>query len=85
MIYQSGLPKSLKLAYSFYGIMTVTAGSNKKNKRFTRVLSTKLSIEDYERFQKCTNFAYKAGVIEEPSTSKFLRFIVTHPFKELGL
>jgi hypothetical protein len=48
-------------------------------------LSTKLSIEDYERFQKCTNFAYKAEVIEEPSTSKFLRFIVTHPFKELGL
>ncbi len=60
--------------------MTVIAGSNKKNKTHT-----KLSIEDYERFKKCTNFAYKAGVIEEPSTSKFLRFIVTHPFKELGL
>ncbi len=65
--------------------MTATAGSNKENKKLTRVISTKLSIEDYERFQKCTNFAYKAGVIEEPSTSKFLRFIVTHPFKELGL
>ena len=65
--------------------MTVTAGSNKKNKKLTRVLSTKLSIEDYERFQKCTNFAYNAGVTEEPSTSKFLRFIETHPFKELGL
>ena len=85
MVDQSGLPKSLKLAYSLYGITIVTAGSNKKNKKFTRVLSTKLSIEDYERFQKCINFAYKAGVIEEPSTSKFLRFIVTHPFKELGL
>jgi len=65
--------------------MTVTAGSNKKSKKLTRVISTKLSIEDYERFQKCTNFAYKAGVIEEPSTSKFLRYIVTHPFKELRL
>ena len=85
MVDQSGLPKSLKLAYSFYGIMTVTAGSNKKNKKFTRVLSTKLSGEDYEQFKKCTNFAYKAGVIEGPSTSKFLRFIVTYPFKELGL
>ena len=52
--------------------MTVTAVRDKKNKKLTRVLSTKLSIEDYERFQKCTNFAYKAGVIEEPSTSKFL-------------
>ena len=49
-----GLLKSLKLAYNFYGIMTVTAGSNKKSKKLTRVISTKLSIEDYERFQKCT-------------------------------
>jgi len=58
---------------------------NCDNKKLTRVLSTKLSIEDYERFQKCINFAYKAGVIEQPSKSKFLRFIVTHPFKELDL
>jgi hypothetical protein len=63
--------------------MTV-AGVDKK-KKLTKVLSTKLSIEDYERFQKCTNFAYKAGIIEEPETSKFLRYIVTYPFKELGL
>jgi hypothetical protein len=80
-----GLPESLKLAYSFYGIMTITAGSKKKNKKLTRIVSTKLSIEDYERFQKCTNFAYKSGEIEEPSTSKFLRFIVTYPFKEPDL
>jgi hypothetical protein len=65
--------------------MTVTNGRNKKNKKLTRVLSTKLSIEDNERFQKCTNFAYNVGVMEEPSTSKFLRFIVTYPFEELGL
>jgi hypothetical protein len=68
--------------------MTEVAGRNKRNddtKKLTKVLSTKLSIEDYERFQKCTNFAFNAGVIEEPSTSQFLRFIVTHPFKELGL
>ena len=65
--------------------MTVAVGRNDDNKKLTRVISTKLSIEDYERFQKCTNFAYKSGVIEEPSTSKFLRFIVTYPFKELDL
>jgi hypothetical protein len=64
--------------------MTVAVGSNKKNKKLTRVISTKLSIEDFERFQKCTNFAYKSGEIEEPSTSKFLRFIVTYPFKDMG-
>jgi hypothetical protein len=63
--------------------MTVAVASNKKNKKLTRVISTKLSIEDYERFQKCTNFAYKSGEIEEPSTSKFLRFIVTYPFKDM--
>ena len=68
--------------------MTEVAGRIKRNddtKKLTKVLSTKLSIEDYERFQKCTNYAYESGEIEEPSTSKFLRFIVTHPFKELGL
>jgi hypothetical protein len=65
--------------------MDVTAGSNKKNKKLSTVISTKLSIEDYNRFEKYTNFAYEAGMIEEPKTSKFLRLIVTYPFNELGL
>lgn len=54
-------------------------------KKLTKVLSTKLSIEDYIRFQKFTNDAYKAGVIGKPEVSKYLRYIVTQPFKELGL
>jgi hypothetical protein len=58
---------------------------NNNKKKLTRVLSTKLSIEDYNRFQKCTNDAYKAGTIDEPRPSKFLRYIVTYPFNELGL
>ena len=57
--------------------------NNNNNKKLSKVLSTKLSIEDYNRFEKYTNGAYKAGFIEEPEVSKFLRFIVTHPFKEL--
>ena len=65
--------------------MTVAVSRNDDNKKLTRVISTKLSIEDYERLQKCTNFAYKSGEIEEPSTSKFLRFIVTYPFKDMGV
>ena len=56
-----------------------------KKKKLTRVLSTKLSIEDYNRFEKYTNYAYQAGIIEEPETSKLLRYIVTYPFDELGL
>ena len=52
-------------------------------KKLTKVVSTKLSIEGYNRFEKYTNLVY--GVIEEPETSKFLRYIVTYPFKELGL
>ena len=67
--------------------MTEVAGRNNRNDdtELTKVLSTMISIEDYERLQKCIIFAYNAGVIEESSTSKFLRFIVNHPFNELGL
>ena len=54
-------------------------------KKLTRVVSTKLSVEDYNRFERYTNLAYEKGMIEEPETSKFLRYIVTYPFKELGL
>jgi hypothetical protein len=54
-------------------------------KKLTKVLSTKLSIEDYNRFQKYTKYAYEAGIIDEPKTSKYLRYIVTYPFNELGL
>jgi hypothetical protein len=51
----------------------------------TKVLSTKLSIEDYNKFQKYTNDAYEARVIEKPEVSKYLQYIVTYPFNELGL
>jgi hypothetical protein len=53
------------------------------NKKLTKVLSTKLSAEDYNRFEKYTNLAYKAGMIEAPETSKFLRYLVTYPFNGL--
>jgi hypothetical protein len=56
-----------------------------KKKKLTRVLSTKLSIEDYNRFEKYTNYAYQAGIIEKPETSKLLRYIVTYPFNEYGM
>ena len=74
MVDQSSLPKSLKLVYSFYGIMTVRAGSNKKNKKYTRVLSTKLSIDDYDRFVIYSKTAHALGIIDEPTPSRFLRY-----------
>jgi hypothetical protein len=43
-------------------------------KKLTKVISTKLSIEDFNRFERYTNYAYQAG-----------KFIVTCPFNELGL
>jgi hypothetical protein len=85
----SGLPKSLNLSYNFYDIkMIESAGKEKRNhydRKLIRVLSTKLSIEDYNRFQKYANDAYRAGTINKPSVSEFLRYIVTYPFNELGL
>jgi hypothetical protein len=55
------------------------------SKKLTKVLSTKLSVEDYDRFEKYTSLAYEAGIIEEPETSKFLRYLVTYPFNERSL
>ena len=75
-----------------YGMATAaspTSGEKReeddKKKKLTKVLSTKLSVEDYIRFQKYTRYAYEAGMIDEPKTSKYLRYIVTYPFNELGL
>ena len=58
-------------------------GKEGNRKKLTKVLSTKVSTEDYNRFQKYTNYAYQAGMIEEPNKSKYLRYIVTIPFKIL--
>jgi hypothetical protein len=65
-----------------------TGGEKKKEddrKKLTKVLSTKVSMEDYNRFEKYTNYAYQAGIIKGTETSKLLRYIVTYPFNELGL
>ena len=58
---------------------------NQADKKLTKVLSTKLSIEDYNRFKKYTNQAYESGLIREPKPSTYLRYIVTYPFNVLGL
>ncbi len=52
-------------------------------KKLTRVLSTKLSIEDYNRFVIYTWAAYTEGIIDEPEPSRFLRYISTVFFEGL--
>ena len=39
--------------------------AHNSNKKLTKVISTKLSMEDYNRFEKYTNLAYEKGMIED--------------------
>ena len=84
------LPNGLKLStchhlyiHGMAATGTTIADIKRKKKKLTKVLSTKLSIEDYNLFQILTNNAYRLGIIEEPKPSKFLRFLVTYSFNEL--
>jgi len=47
------------------------------------VLSTKLSIEDYNAFLILTKLEYEAGLIKEESTSELLRFTIRHILNQL--
>jgi hypothetical protein len=51
---------------------------NNNSKKLSKVLSTKLSIEDYNAFQMLTKLEYKAGLIKEESPSELLRFTIRH-------
>ena len=52
--------------------------NNNNNKKLSKVLSTKLSIEDYNAFLILTKIEYEAGLIKEESTSELLRFTIRH-------
>ena len=56
--------------------MTV-AGNDNKKKKLTRVISTKLSIEDDNYLQQVTTVAYRNGEIKEPTKSELVRFLIT--------
>ncbi|HZC47537.1 MAG TPA: hypothetical protein VE244_00615 [Nitrososphaeraceae archaeon] len=51
---------------------------NQNNNKLSKVLSTKLSIDDYNAFQILTKLEYQAGLIKEESTSELLRFTIRH-------
>ena len=48
----------------------------KNNQKLSKVLSTKLSIEDYNAFLTLTKLEYEAGLIKEQSPSELLRFTI---------
>jgi hypothetical protein len=57
--------------------MTDRKKINDDNKKLTRVLSKKLSIEDYNQFRVLTNREYQYKAIDHDKPSEMLRFIVT--------
>jgi hypothetical protein len=56
---------------------------NGNKKKLTKVLSTKLSIEDYKKFRVLASLAYQYGGIKEDNPSEMLRFLVTLVVNEL--
>jgi hypothetical protein len=48
------------------------------NKKLSKLLSTKLSIDDYNAFLILTKLEYQAGLIKEESISELLRFTIRH-------
>jgi hypothetical protein len=57
--------------------------NQKNNKKLSKVLSTKLSIDDYNAFLILTKLEYQAGLIKEESTSELLRFTIRHILNQL--
>jgi hypothetical protein len=57
--------------------------NRKNNKKLSKVLSTKLSTDDYNAFLILTKLEYQAGLIKEESTSELLRFTIRHILKQL--
>ena len=57
--------------------------NNNNNKKLSKVLSTKLSLDDYNAFQMLTKLEYKSGLIKEESPSELLRFTIRHILKQV--
>ena len=50
---------------------------NGDNKKLTKGPSMKLSIDDYNRFVIYSKTAHAQGIIDEPTPSRFLRYIAS--------
>jgi hypothetical protein len=62
----------------------MNAVNQKKNKKLLKILSTKLSIEDYNALLILTKLEYQAGLIKEESTSELLRFTICYILNQVG-
>jgi hypothetical protein len=60
----------------------MTKSRREDNKKLTRVISTKLSVEDYKTFRILTNLTYRYGRIKQDSPSEMLRYLIS-PVVEL--
>ncbi|CAN5372035.1 hypothetical protein BH18THE2_BH18THE2_33440 [soil metagenome] len=58
-------------------MMTMAARRKDDNRKLTKVLSTKLSTEDYNVFRVLTNIVYHYKLINQDNPSEMLQFIVT--------
>ena len=58
--------------------------NQKNNKKLSKVLSTKLSTDDYNAFQILTKLEYQAGLIKEESTPELLRFTISQILNQAG-
>jgi hypothetical protein len=58
-------------------VATCREQRNRDNKKLTKVLSTKLSIDNYNRFVIYSKTAHAQGIIDEPTPSRFLRYIAS--------
>jgi hypothetical protein len=63
--------------------MDIVNQKNNNSKKLSKVLSTKLSIADYNAFVILTKLEYQAGLIKEESTSELLRFAIRHTLKQV--
>ena len=54
-----------------------TKRGRQDNKKLTKVLSTKLSIEDHKTFRLLTNLTYQYGGLEKDSPSEMLLYLIS--------
>ena len=58
--------------------------SNKEHKKkLTKVISTKITREDFRKFRVLTTLGYQNGVIKEDNQSEMLRFVITSALDQL--
>ena len=64
-------------------MMKVAARRKVDNKKLTKVVSTKLSIEDYAVFRKLTEVIHQHGAIPEATNAEGVRYFLLSFINEL--